>query len=153
MFHFQDNTTLVSKFGLDNNPEVAAATSAIADKLERLCGKVHEQQLAAVYYALSQSSASVLRGALISRGVKCDEHMALTHMISRDDLTGTVTIVTSQPEGLKDRDNLPLNFHWTTTVASVASLVDIVEYVTDCCDAKNEADSLTYYAARNILHA
>jgi len=28
-----------------------------------------------------------------------------------------VTIVTSQPEGLKDQDNRPLNFHWTTTVA------------------------------------
>ena len=117
VFHFPDNKTLVSKLGYDDDPEVAAASNAIADKLERLCGKVHEQQLAAVYYALSQSSASVLRGALISRGVKCDEHLALTHTISRDNATGTVTIVTSQPEGLKDRDNLPLNFHWTTTVA------------------------------------
>jgi hypothetical protein len=70
-----------------------------------------------VYYALSQSSAATLKGALISRGVKTDEHLALTHTISRDNLTGTVTIVTAQPEGLKDRDNLPLNFHWTTTVA------------------------------------
>ena len=117
VFHFPDNKTLVSKLGFDDDPEVAAASNAIADKLERLCGKVHEQQLAAVYYALSQSSASVLKGALISRGVKCDEHLALTHTISRDNATGTVTIVTSQPEGLKDRDNLPLNFHWTTTVA------------------------------------
>ena len=116
VFHFPGNQTLVSKFGYNNDPEVAAASNAIADKLEQLCGKVHEQQLAAVYYALSQSSASVLRGAFISRGVASDEHMALTHTISRDNATGTVTIVTSQPEGLKDRDNLPLNFHWTTTV-------------------------------------
>ena len=117
VFHFPDNKTLVSKSGLDNDPEVAAASNAIADKLEQLCGKVHEQQLAAVYYALSQSSAATLKGAFISRGVKTDEHLALTHTISRDNATGTVTIVTSQPEGLKDRDNRPLNFHWTTTVA------------------------------------
>ena len=96
---------------------MAAASNAIADKLERLCGKVHEKQLAAVYYALSQSAASALKGAFIARGVASDEHMALTHTISRDNATGTVTIVTSQPEGLKDRDNRPLNFHWTTTVA------------------------------------
>ena len=117
VFHFPDNKTLVSKSGYNNDPEVAAASNAIADKLEQLCGKVHEQQLAAVYYALSQSSAATLKGAFISRGVKTDEHLALTHTISRDNLTGTVTIVTSQPEGLKDRNNLPLNFHWTTTVA------------------------------------
>ena len=117
LFHFPGNQTLASKFGFENDPEVAAASNAIADKLERLCGKVHEKQLAAVYYALSQSAASALKGAFIARGVASDEHMALTHTISRDNLTGTVTIVTSQPEGLKDRDNLPLNFHWTTTVA------------------------------------
>ena len=117
LFHFPGNQTLASKFGFENDPEVAAASNAIADKLERLCGKVHEKQLAAVYYALSQSAASALKGAFIARGVASDEHMALTHTISRDNATGTVTIVTSQPEGLKDRDNLPLNFHWTTTVA------------------------------------
>ena len=117
LFHFPGNQTLASKFGLENDPEVAAASNAIADKLERLCGKVHEKQLAAVYYALSQSAASALKGAFIARGVASDEHMALTHTISRDNATGTVTIVTSQPEGLKDRDNRPLNFHWTTTVA------------------------------------
>ena len=117
LFHFPGNQTLASKFGFENDPEVAAASNAIADKLERLCGKVHEKQLAAVYYALSQSAASALKGAFIARGVASDEHMALTHTISRDNATGTVTIVTSQPEGLKDRDNRPLNFHWTTTVA------------------------------------
>jgi len=115
--HFPGDETLVSKFGLAENPEVMAANNAIADKIERLCGKVHEKQLAAVYYALSQSAASVLKGAFLARGVASDEHMALTYTLSRDNLTGVVTIVYSQPEGLKDRDNHPLNFHWTTTVA------------------------------------
>ena len=117
VFHFPQGETLEAINGSDSDPVVAKASKAIADKVAELCGNIHPKQLSNVYYALSQSAASALKGAFIARGVASDEHMALTHTISRDNATGTVTIVTSQPEGLKDRDNRPLNFHWTTTVA------------------------------------
>lgn len=85
--------------------------------VELFCGKVHDKQLAAVHYALSQSAAVPLKGESKAHGVSSTEHLALTFTLSKDDGTGAVTIVTSDPNGFKDKKERPLRFHWTTTVA------------------------------------
>lgn len=40
-----------------------------------------------------------------------------TYTITKNDETGDVTITYSEPEGLKNKDNRPVHFFWTTTVA------------------------------------
>ena len=117
--NFPNNVTLAARNGMANDEQVSRANNEIADMLELLCGKVHDKQLAAVYYALSQSAAMSLKGGGVFKpyGVSCTEHLALTYTISKNAETGAITIVTSEPHGFKDKDNRPLNFHWTTTVA------------------------------------
>lgn len=117
--NFPNNVTLAARNGMTNDEQVNRANNEIADMLELLCGKVHDKQLAAVYYALSQSAAMSLKGGGVFKpyGVSCTEHLALTYTISKNDETGAVTIVTSEPHGFKDKQERPLNFHWTTTVA------------------------------------
>lgn len=63
-------------------------------------------------------------------GVGSTEHMPLAFTLSRDDATGTVTVRCSEPKGFKDRDDRPIRFHWTTTVAldgTVTSTPMVVE--------------------------
>ena len=118
VFNFPDNTTLVSKTGSNNDPEVQAASEAIADKVAQFCGTVHDKQLAFVYYALSQSGAMQLKGNVFHKqGVSSTEHMALTYTLSKDAATGAITVTCSEPQGFKDKNDRPIHFHWTTTVA------------------------------------
>ena len=49
-FHFPDGETVAAKTGPKDDPEVIAANNAIADKIETLCGKVHQKQLAKIYF-------------------------------------------------------------------------------------------------------
>lgn len=117
--NFPNNVTLAARNGkLGEGPQTIRENNEIADMLELLCGKVHDKQLAAVYYALSQSAAAPLKGGVFkARGVSSTEHLALTFTLSKNNETGAVTIVTSEPHGFKDKDDRPLRFHWTTTVA------------------------------------
>ena len=104
--------------GADDDPQVKATNDAIADSIERLCGAVHQQQLAGIYYSLSQSAIGPnVRGMFTTRDIASDEHMAVTISLAKDNETGAVTITCSEPESLKDADDRPIRFHWTTTVA------------------------------------
>ena len=111
VFNFPGGEKLVAETGADNSPKVRDANNAIADKLAELCGRAHPQQLANVYYALSQSSiGGNTRGGLAQYGIVSDEHIAVTFTISRNDDTGAVTIKYSEPK------DLPVKFNWTTTI-------------------------------------
>ena len=111
-FQFPDGETIVSKTGNENDPEVHATNNAIADKLETFCGKVHQKQLAKVYFCLSQSMIGQnTKEAFKTQGIYSDEHMAITFALAKDEATGAITITYTEPEGF------PIHFHWTTTVA------------------------------------
>ena len=106
---FPDGTTLDSR--KDKTKDHADAT-AIADKIEAFCGKVHQKQISSIYFALSQSAVGAnLKGGFRAQGIETDEHMALTYTLAKDDATGAVTVTYSEPEGF------PLHFHWTATIA------------------------------------
>ena len=110
-FRFPDGNTLVAKIGDLGKKEVSQSCTAIADRIEQLCGKVHPKQLSAIYFALSQSGTGMnTKDGFRSRGIESDEHMALTFALSRDAATGSVTITCTEPQGF------PFHFHWTTTV-------------------------------------
>ncbi len=105
-----------SKNGLMGNPAVSGPANAIADKLEALCGKVHQAQLSAVYFALSQSGlGGVINNAFLAHGVKTDEHSPATCTLAKDAETGAVTIRYSEPEGF------PIHFSWETTIQTDGS--------------------------------
>ena len=111
-FQFPYGETIVSKTGNEDDPEVRATNNAIADKLETFCGKVHQKQLAKVYFCLSQSMIGQnTKEAFKTQGIFSDEHMAVTFALAKDEATGAITITYTEPEGF------PIHFHWTTTVA------------------------------------
>ena len=130
-FTFPDGRTWSSRTGSAQSPEVRAANNAIADRVERLCGKVHAKQLAGLYYILSQNGSGFnVDRAFRARGVNSTEHMPISFTLSRDDATGTVTVLCSEPKGFKDSGGHPIHFHWTTTVAldgTVTSTPMVVE--------------------------
>ena len=110
-FHFPDNVTLNSKTDNNGNEDVESAAKDIADKIETLCGKVHQKQLNAVYFALTQSAVGVnVNGGFLPYGITSNEHMALTFTLEKDTETGDVKIRYSEPEGF------PLHFSWETTI-------------------------------------
>jgi hypothetical protein len=110
-FRFPDGSTLVARIGDLGKREVSQFCTAIADRIETLCGKVHPKQLSAIYFALSQSGTGMnTKEGFRSRGIESDEHMALTFTLARDAATGSVTITCTEPQGF------PFHFHWITTV-------------------------------------
>ena len=109
-FRFPDGTTLAAKTGAANNPEVVASTTAIADKVEQLCGKVHQPQLSAVYYALSQSGLGPLNRGLDAYGITTTEHSPVIFTFEKNTENGDIKIRYSEPEGF------PLHFSWETTI-------------------------------------
>ena len=109
--HFPDGTTLDSLHDTNGKEDINAAVAAIADKIETVCGKVHQRQLNSVYFALSQSAlGSKLRGGFYAQGINSNEHMALTFTLVKDANSGDVKIRYSEPTGF------PLHFSWETTV-------------------------------------
>lgn len=109
--HFPDGTTLDSRHDKNGKEDVNAAVAAIADKIETVCGKVHQRQLNSVYFSLSQSAlGSKIRGGFYAQGIDSNEHMALTFTLVKDANSGDVTIRYSEPTGF------PLHFSWETTV-------------------------------------
>ena len=109
--HFPDNTTLDSSTDKSGKKDTRSAAKDIADKIETLCGKVHQKQLNSVYFALSQSSIGVkINGGFRAQGIESNEHMALTFTLEKNEETGDVKIRYSEPEGF------PLHFSWEVTV-------------------------------------
>ena len=108
---FPDGTEMKSMSGDERNDDVAANNDAIAGKVAEFCGDVHPAQLSSVYFALSQAAASPVKDGFLNRGIKSDEHTALTYTLSKNDETGAITVTYSEPEGF------PFHFHWTATVA------------------------------------
>ena len=111
-FRFPDGQTLFSVAGSGVDPKVIQNTNAIAQKIEKLCGSVHQKQLANVYYLRAQNGEmpNVCSG-FMDQKVHCTEHTALKYSFSKDALTGDVKIAYSEPDGF------PFKFHWTATVA------------------------------------
>ena len=110
-FRFPGGDTLNSKTDKNGKEDVNSAAKDIADRLETLCGKVHQRQLNAVYFALTQSAVGVnVNGGFLRYGITSNEHMALTFTLEKDTETGDVKIRYSEPEGF------PLHFSWETTI-------------------------------------
>ena len=111
MFRFPGGEAIAAKTGSAQSQAVIDSMNAVADKIEALCGKVHQKQLSNVYCALSQSTVgSNIKNGLRAYGLSSNEHMAMTFTLSRNDETGAVTIKYSEPEGL------PVKFNWTVTI-------------------------------------
>ncbi len=92
----------------------ASQNAHIADKIEALCGKVHVEQANTVMRGLSQGGHGPLIAILPQHGIVGgigSEHTPMTYTLSKNDVTGAVTIRYSEPEGF------PFKFHWETTVA------------------------------------
>ena len=87
-FRFPDGQTLFSVAGAAVDPNVIQNTNAIAQKIEKLCGSVHQKQLANVYYLLAQNGEmpNVCSG-FMDQKVHCMEHTALKYSFSKDALT------------------------------------------------------------------
>ena len=100
---FPDNTSIRSA-------KTEEAT-AIANKVEAFCGKVHPEQLSTVFFSLSQAAQGIVKDAFVNQGIKNDEHMPLTYTFMKNDKNGDITIRYNEPSGF------PVKFHWTTTVS------------------------------------
>ena len=96
--------------------------TAIANKVEAFCGKVHPEQLSTVFFALSQAAQGIVKDAFTNQGIKTDEHMPLTYTFMKNDKNGDITIRYNEPSGF------PVKFHWTTTVSlnGIASTTPLV---------------------------
>ena len=112
VFRFSDGTQLVRPQGKKTTlGDVDQMIDAVASKIEGLCGAVHQEQLAAVYRALSSDGGTLLVNAFLANGISTDARCPLVQTIARDEATGTISIMHSNPPGF------PFNFTWTTTVA------------------------------------
>ena len=110
--------TVVFPDGTSIKSASADDADRIADKIEELCGKVHPQQLNAVYMALTQAGEGPVMGAFIqSNDIRTTEHTPLTYTFSRDAQTGVVTIRYSEPSGF------PVKFHWDATITLDGTVV------------------------------
>ncbi len=115
VFTFPDGQQIASLADADYG-EMKTRESAIAKRLEDLCGPAHQEQLAAVYRALSQNGRGQIVNAFRTngfrgRGINTDAYCPTSHTISKDEETGAITIRYSQPEGF------PVKFSWETTIA------------------------------------
>ena len=109
-FRFPDGGTLVAQPGQLADEDVRNSCTAIADRIETLCGAVHPKQLSAIYLALSQSGTGQnTKDAFRMQGIDSDEHMALTFTLAKDDATGSVTVTCTEPAGFPPP--LPLDHH------------------------------------------
>lgn len=88
----------------------------IADRIESLCGKVHQEQLAAVYRELSAVGGAPLLNFFQAQGIATDSRCPLVQTIVRDEASGSINIVHSNPEGF------PFNFSWMTSIGPDGSV-------------------------------
>ena len=107
---FPDGTALESK-KINGVKEDYDSANVIADKIADLCGAVHQKQLSAVFFALSQSAIGTkVDGAFHAHDIDTNEHMGLVFTFEKNNETGDIKIHFSQPEGF------PIQFSWDTTV-------------------------------------
>ena len=88
----------------------------IADKIEGLCGKVHQEQLAAVYRELSADGGAPLLNFFQAQGISTNARCPLVQTIAKDEATGTINIMHSNPKGF------PFSFSWMTSIAPDGSV-------------------------------
>lgn len=88
----------------------------IADKIEGLCGKVHQEQLAAVYRELSADGGAPLLNFFQAQGISTDSRCPLVQTILRDEASGSINIVHSNPKGF------PFSFSWMTSIGPDGSV-------------------------------
>ena len=105
-FSFPDGSSLKT----NASEEGLAQISAVADKVESLCGDIHREQASSVMMLLSQSGLGSLRSGLLGYGIISNEHSAVNYALSKNETTGTVTIKYSSPA------ELPFKFEWTASV-------------------------------------
>ena len=119
----------------------------VGQKIRELCGEVHQKQIGAVAFLLSQSGTSVMNNQPLAKfGINSNEHSPMDFALSRDDATGAVTITYSSPK------ELPVRFSWTATVGvdgSVKSTPITVETPVARLD-KRAAGALVDDAARKL---
>ena len=103
---FPDGTRLACSSKLEHQGNVAQVEA----RIKSLCGDVHGFQAEVVAFCLSQSGKAPMRHALAAHGIFNVEHAVADISLSKDAITGAVTIHYSSPE------SLPVRFSWTTTV-------------------------------------
>ena len=104
-FAFQDGEKLQAGGG-DKIP----GNVRVADKIEKMCGRMHAKQASAVMFAVSQAGTMQLKNGLRAFGIESSEHACVDFALSRDDKTGAITVKYSSPEAL------PIRFSWTATI-------------------------------------
>jgi hypothetical protein len=109
-FRFSNGTS----FAVEQNPGQDAqgvrSPAGAADKIAEFCGTLHQAQLSAVYYALSQSALVPLNRGLLPYGINSTEHAPVIYTLDKNAETGDITIRYSEPDGF------PIRFSWETTV-------------------------------------
>lgn len=78
--------------------------------IKALCGEAHGFQAEVVAFCLSQSGKAPIRHALKAQNIYNVEHAVLDISLSKDAVTGAVTIHYTSPA------SLPVRFGWSTTV-------------------------------------
>lgn len=82
----------------------------VAEEVVKMCGSVHVSQANNVMMMMSQSGLENLRTGISNINVQCNEHSCVDFTLSKDELTGAVTIKYSSPEAL------PFKFEWSATI-------------------------------------
>lgn len=90
--------------------EPAKEVDRAMEKIEGMCGRVHPRQAVSVMSLMTQAGLAVLRGGLKIHKIHSTEHSAVDFTLSRDDVTGDITIRYTSPKALK------FAFEWTATV-------------------------------------
>ena len=93
-----------------DEPQHVAKISTLSTRLQSLCGQSHPRQLTAVYNSLSQSALMHLRKGFPALGISSSEHSAVTYTLSRNDVTGAITVRYDSPSGC------PITFNWSATI-------------------------------------
>ena len=103
---FPDGTRLACS----SKPEHRDNPAQVEAKIKALCGEAHGFQAEVVAFCLSQSGKAPIRHALTGSGIYNAEHAVADISLSRDAITGAVTIHYTSPA------SLPVRFSWNTTV-------------------------------------
>jgi hypothetical protein len=103
---FPDGTRLACS----SKPEHKDNVGQVEAKIKSLCGEAHGFQAEVVAFCLSQSGKAPIRHALKEQGIFNAEHAVADISLSKDAITGAVTIHYTSPA------SLPVRFSWNTTV-------------------------------------